>query len=835
MDRLTREILEKIAKEVGKPPDDPQVVQVVYKMVWEIATGQKPADVKREPNPLLPPKEDPAIRPPDAQDLTDLVDSILEDPAPRTEFLAKPQDVGVEAASTGMWLKSLLNGLKEEPKDSARRRELKEWVPAPKGGAAPDDTDKFRSGGPSPELAALVGATLDAGTEPPAPQPQSRVATVVYTERGAPVAARPSGPRFVRRGVRSESPGEQLTAEEAAKSAPAWLAAAAVHLVVAVVLMNIVYFTSFRRSNDVFRLTLASAPPLRPPPDRVPELPGGTQEHGVVGHHDEDSPPAGPEDPLDPQPAGVRLPEIPVDVRAPAISLGNLPDAPGTGTSGHEGLGGFFAGRGGSKKQDALKANGGDEDTEAAVRRGLKWLAAHQSADGSWGAETQRVTCGTDFGCGFMQCGYPVATTGLALLAFVGAGHTHFDGDENPYAKTVKRAAEFLCSRQTQDGVFEEAQQTPNYTHAIATSALSELLGMTQDPRLRLVCERALGFIVSGQQENGGWDYDTPRTGRGDVSVTGWMIMALRSARAAGLNVPSSTWSAARKFYQLATDEKKPWAAYFVMNKDRNGGTPAIQAAAVLARNYLGLPRGGLLETKTIELLSATPPCVATPPSGQASDWHRTYYYTYYATLVMFYNGGEEWLRWNKALKRELLPMQYKSGHEDGSWPPKGVDSERGGRIYSTAMAILNLEVYYRYLPSYKAEVDLLTPLDTATPNSVASRVRPETPSGDLIEFLRRGDTTVRRAASRELCRRKEEGALDALLSTIKTESATLRSLMIEDLAAFGDNDRVLKALVDMLEDESTRNSALRALRKATGLTGDTPQAWRDWWAGRKK
>lgn len=833
MDRLTKEILEKIAKEVGKPPDDPQVMQVVYRMVWEIATGQKPADVKREPNPLLPPKEDPAIRPPDAQDLTDLVDSILEDPAPRTEFLAKPRDVGGEPHSTGLWLKGLLNGLKEEPKDSARRREMKEWVPAPKPGMAPpaEDSDRFRSGGPSPELAALVGATIDRAVPVAASARPAHAATEVLAGPGVRRA-----PRFAKRGVRTESPGEQLTAEEAAKNAPAWLAAAAVHVVIAVVLMNIVYFTTFRRSADIFRITLASAPPpLKPPPDRVPEVPGGTQNKGVTGKDNDDSAPSGPEDPLDPTPAGVKLPEIPADVRAPAISLGNLPDAPGTGTSGREGLGGMFAGRGGSKKQEALKLNGGDEETEAAVQRGLKWLASHQSRDGSWGSEWAREICGSDFGCGAMQSGYPVGATALVLLAFVGAGNTHLDGDQNPYAATVKRAAEFLCSRQTHDGLFEEARQTPNYTHAIATSALAELLAMTQDPRLRQVCDRALGFIVSGQQENGGWDYDVNRTGRGDVSVTGWMIMALRSARAANLNVPSSTWSNARKFYQLATDEKTPWAAYFVLQGERNGGTPAIQAAAVLARNYLGLPRGGNLETKTVELLARTPPCVASPPSGEASEWHRTYYYTYYATLVMFYNGGEEWMRWNKALKRELLPMQHKSGHEDGSWQPKGADCERGGRTYATAMAVLNLEVYYRYLPSYKAEVDLLAPLDSAAPKSAASKVRGDTPSADLIDFLRTGDTAVKRAASRELCRRKEEGALEALLTTIKKESATLRSLMIEDLAAFGDNDRVLKALMDWLEDESSRSSAMRALRKATGLTGDTPQAWRDWWAGRKR
>ncbi|MCC6741124.1 MAG: hypothetical protein IT452_18940 [Planctomycetia bacterium] len=822
MDRLTREILEKIAKEVGKPPDDPQVLQVVYRMVWEIATGQKPAEVKREPNPLLPPKEDPAIRPPDAQDLTDLVDSILEDPKPRTEFLARPKDVGLDAKTTGVWLKGLLDGLKDQPKDSPRRKEMREWVPAP----APAEPPSLRPAGPSADLAALVApGPLPAPAPVPAAAPQ-------------PSGFRPErkAPKFAKRGGRTESPAEQLTAEEAARNAPAWCASAALHLVAAVILMNILYFTAYRRSNDVFRISLSPSVALQPPPPKqVPEVPGGTQEHGVMGKENEDSATAGRPDLLDPSPAGVSLPEIPSDVRAPSISLGNIPDAPGLGTSGREGLGGMFAGRGGRAKLDALKKTGGDDETEAAVQRGLRWLAKHQGKAGSWGSDWARDVCNENPGCGGMACRFPVGTTAVVLLAFVGAGNTHLDGEDSPFSGTVKRAAEFLCSRQTKDGLFEEAEPIPNYTHAISTYALCELLAMTQDPRLRPVCERAVGYIAASQQENGGWDYDLNKSNRGDVSITGWMIMALRSARAAGLSVPSSAWAGARRFYAFATDEEKPWVAYFVLDRARHGGTPAIQASAVLARNYLGLPRGGSLESRTIELLSKTPPVIASPPVGEEAAWHRTFYYVYYATLVMFYNGGEQWTAWNRALKKELLPMQVRSGHEDGSWPTKGLDTGYGGRAYGTAMAVLNLEIYYRYLPSYKVEVDLLAPLDDGSGRPASQRTGAGTPSADLIDQLRTGDMGGRRAASRELCRRREEGALDALLAAVEAEKTTLKVLLIEDLAAFGENDRVLKALVGWLDDGRTQASAIRALRKATGHSAETPEAWREWWSGRKR
>ncbi|MCE9583374.1 MAG: hypothetical protein K8T20_12885 [Planctomycetes bacterium] len=845
MDRLTREILEKIAKELGKSPDDPQVLQVVYKMVWELATGEKPADVKREPNPMLPPKDDPALRPPDAQDLTDLVDSILEDPRPRTEFLAKPRDVEAEAKSTGLWLKGLIEGIKKEPTDSPKRREMREWVAAPAGPAAPgapaDDrktTDELKSGGPSADLAALLG---------PAPAPAAptlketrNAATVVLAGSGVPPSPQnrafdgapgKRGPKYARREVRSENPGETLTPEQAAKSAPAWLIALALHFLIAVVLMNIVYFTTFKRSGEIFRVALAQPPALVPPTP-----PPGDQTHGVAGHHNEDSLPAGNPDPMDPNPTGLRLPEIPKDMTAPTISLGSIPTGPGTGTSGFNGLGGLYAGRGGQARRDALLKNGGDDETEAAVERGLKWLQAHQGKAGWWGAEWGRDICTSDPPCGTMASRYPVGTTALCLLAFIGAGHTHLDGQQAPYVETIKRAAECLSSRQMKDGHFEETDPLFNYSHAIATYALCELLAMTQDPRLRPVCERAVGFIVASQQENGGWDYDAQKSGRGDVSISGWMVMALRSARAAGLAVPTETWQAARKFYVFASDEKDSSICYYVIAGQRQGGTPATQASGVLARNYLGLPRGGPIETKLISLISKTPPSILDPPAAEISHWHHTLYYVYYATLVMFYNGGEEWKAWNKLMKREVLAMQSHSGHEDGSFLPRGNDTGYGGRAYSTAMGILNLEVYYRYLPSYKAEVDLLAPMDDPNAKSASGKVKSDTLSADLIEFLHREDTVLRRAASRELCRRKEEGALKDLLQVAKAESSSLKILLIEDLAAFGENVKVLGAFVEWLDAEpATRAAAVRALKKATGLTGDNPEDWRNWWAGRSK
>jgi hypothetical protein len=74
-------------------------------------------------------------------------------------------------------------------------------------------------------------------------------------------------------------------------------------------------------------------------------------------------------------------------------------------------------------------------------------------------------------------------------------------------------------------------------------------------------------------------------------------------------------------------------------------------------------------------------------------------YYDYYATQVMHHWGGEPWNTWNGQLRDYLIRTQATQGHESGSWNFLGGQAARGGRLYNTAMAIMTLEVYYRYLP----------------------------------------------------------------------------------------------------------------------------------------
>jgi hypothetical protein len=162
------------------------------------------------------------------------------------------------------------------------------------------------------------------------------------------------------------------------RRSPAWAFAIALHLVAAVVLMNIVRFTTRPGVSQVFRISFAA--PFRPSPEPPGGAKQGVQDRGVNGKDNEDSAAAGPFDAQDPSPSGVTA-DLPP---APALAL-QLPGglkAPGQGVSGLNGPGGIFRGRGGAGRGEALRRNGGDESTEAAVDGGLSWLARHQGRDG---------------------------------------------------------------------------------------------------------------------------------------------------------------------------------------------------------------------------------------------------------------------------------------------------------------------------------------------------------------------------------------------------------------------------------------------------------------------
>lgn len=385
----------------------------------------------------------------------------------------------------------------------------------------------------------------------------------------------------------------------------------------------------------------------------------------------------GTNEPFDdsPQPSFVK-PAVPSMPRAPAR-------APET----------YQARSSGQRMSSALK-DGGSDESEHAVESSLKWMASVQESDGRWSAERHgggsvkvdpqgqnRVDCGK-----FADTGI----TGLVVLSFLGAGYTHEHG---PYTRDVRQALEWLISQQTTAGYLggEAKNYDQNYCHAIATFALAEAYAMQKDanefPQLRTAVRRGVKYISQIQNEDGGWRYGK---GESDMSMFGWQLMALKSAVNAGIPVPEETRRGMVKF--LGARGLGVHGGLAGYKKDERQPTPAMTAEALFCRQMFAVHNNDSASQEAVAYLRRNLPRVT------AYDE----YYWYYGTLAMHNVDDDAWQEWNRALRDMLVTLQRKDGPQAGSWDPRGKWAGIGGRLYSTALSTMCLEVYYRYQSNVK-------------------------------------------------------------------------------------------------------------------------------------
>ncbi|MFO0948642.1 MAG: prenyltransferase/squalene oxidase repeat-containing protein [Planctomycetota bacterium] len=329
--------------------------------------------------------------------------------------------------------------------------------------------------------------------------------------------------------------------------------------------------------------------------------------------------------------------------------------------------------------------HGGSIQTEHAVAEALAWLENHQDPRGFWDSDGFMRRCPPGDPCAgsAVETGSDNGLTGLALLAFLGAGHTHLESPK--HRETVRRGLSWLMEVQQPDGDLRGNGRI--YDHAMATLSLSEAYAMTKDERLLPATRKAVNWLVRAQHpQSGGWRYAPGQFG--DTSVYGWVILALRSARNSGLQVPRNTWDQSQQWLRLVSSGARGGLACY-----RPGNQPshAMTAEALVCRQIFGLPRNDPRMDEAGDFLLARLP--------DPGDYHL--YYWYYGTIAMFQLGGDHWDRWNDRLSRTLLATQKTSGHARGSWDPLQPFGIDGGRVFSTACSALCLEVYYRYLPLY--------------------------------------------------------------------------------------------------------------------------------------
>ena len=345
-----------------------------------------------------------------------------------------------------------------------------------------------------------------------------------------------------------------------------------------------------------------------------------------------------------------------------------------------------FANRNGDAKITALAQTGGSEETEAAVASALRFLAQTQQANGSWnpqttGAGVERAPLGVNrHGAGGRS---ETAITGLALLAMIGAGNTHQQG---PYAEHVYRGLAFLINSQSRMSQNMGSLAGPStsvysatYSHGIAALAMCEAAAITQDASALVSAKRAMAYTSQIQiPATGGWRY-TRYDRDGDLSQLGWQAMVLDAGHRAKIPINPQAVNGIQRFLRSVRAGRGGLASY----RPREVPTRTMTAEALATRLLIGetVPKSEIAEAERF-LMQQLP--------GIGTD---NYYYWYYATLALHQLQDEAWRQWNGALQRRLLSTQQ----PDGRWSSNTVWGGYGGEIYTTSMAALCLETYYRH------------------------------------------------------------------------------------------------------------------------------------------
>jgi len=351
--------------------------------------------------------------------------------------------------------------------------------------------------------------------------------------------------------------------------------------------------------------------------------------------------------------------------------------------------------------------------TTRAIDASLDWFARHQDPTGKWDPATYFQNCADDAKCepgNAGQSGAISAVTAYAMMTMVHAGNDHVTPSR--YKKNVARAVQWLVANQQADGSWGR-----NYENAIVVMALAELVSMTNDLALAKVTQRGVDVILARQNKDPaakdpkyaglGWDYEAPGS-RNDSSVTGWNVMALKSAMSAGLKVGNAlgdtkhwldgAWKATNPDWQRLDPygvSRFPytWTTGTASVDISAGPSMAgkdLACVGGLVAVFLGRKAGDpMVETLTNYAYANQKPAA----------WPTNTYYLYYNTLAMFQAGGDKWKGWVEMLRTVVAPAQRKDGCHKGSWDWQGSQfhGHDTGRTLSTAYATLAMESFFTW------------------------------------------------------------------------------------------------------------------------------------------
>jgi hypothetical protein len=321
------------------------------------------------------------------------------------------------------------------------------------------------------------------------------------------------------------------------------------------------------------------------------------------------------------------------------------------------------------------------EEMDKAINRALEFLARTQDQGGGWRNGNQANA----------------AITGLAVMAFLSAGHVPGEG---PYGETVEKGIRNVLSAQRPNGLIANATgQEEMYHHGICTLMLAEVAGMTEGKlaeEIRSKLEKAVEIILKAQRltgpYRGAWRYQITGVD-GDISVTGWQLMALRAAKNLGCDVPPERIDLAIDYINRSQDPRT--GDYFYQP---GGGRKSV---ACTGTGILALELCGKQQHRRPEILKAGSQVINSPPRwGQ----YHFFYAIYYCSQATFQLGGNYWSSFRPKLHQMLLSNQSASGCWSGP-----TNADRYGPNYGTAMGVLALTVEYRYLPIYQRSEEPVT------------------------------------------------------------------------------------------------------------------------------
>ena len=345
------------------------------------------------------------------------------------------------------------------------------------------------------------------------------------------------------------------------------------------------------------------------------------------------------------------------------------------------------------------------KQVDQSVQQGLEYLISQQAGDGSFPTK---------------EDGQP-GVTSLCVMSFLANGHLPGEGK---YGDELSKAVAFVCSHQTESGVIASAHpggleisrdfahhlgKTISYNHAISSLMLSEVYGMTAGLDSQVdesVIERCLDVSLKMHRwpkprkvDRGGWRYaQQQRDAESDLSLTGWQLMFLRSARNAGFEVPSEPIEEATSYVLRCFRPDFDTFNYYVRGKEDR------RSRGMAGAGILALAHAGLHHRK--ETLSAGD-WILQHDFGHYNDqlkftqkvWYNDCYHygVFYCSQAMYQLGGKYWEEFFPKTSSVLIKNQG----NNGSWAACNSSGRVYGQCYSSALSILGLSAPNQLLPIF--------------------------------------------------------------------------------------------------------------------------------------